>query len=115
MRPTLARLASSLPGALAGVLAGMAVAAGALVGAEVGDEPADPPLALDDYCRHLHGGRATAYQPHAVEGWRCSTWDNGVWRLEAVDLTAACRWQRGPDARLAPGRGSTERRITCTL
>ena len=106
----MARLASSL----AGVLAGAAVAAGALVGAAVGHEPADPPLALDDYCRHVHGERATAYQPQAVERWGCSTWSNGVWRIEAVDLPAACRWQRRPHAVLGSGEGSTERQITCT-
>jgi hypothetical protein len=111
VRRTLARLASSL----AGVLAGVAVAAGALAGAVVGDEPADPPLALDDYCRHLHGERASAYQPRAVERWGCSAWTNGVWRIEPVDLPDACRWQRGPDAVLGTGGGRTERQITCTL
>lgn len=76
-------------------------------------------LALDDYCRHLHGDRAAAYQPGDIEGWRCSVWRNGVWGLDLVDLPEACRWQRDdPAARLTldrpTGETATRRRLLCT-
>ena len=104
------------------------VAVGALLGgAQVvglwlstdGDASGAELLALDDYCRHLHGDRATAYQPGDVGGWRCSVWRNGVWGLDVVDLSDACRWQRrDPGARLTldrpSGEDTTRRRLLCT-
>jgi hypothetical protein len=83
------------------------------------DAPRSEALALDDYCRHLNGARATAYQPGDIEGWRCSVWHNGVWGLELVDLSDACRWQRSDrGARLAldrpTGETATRRRLLCT-
>jgi hypothetical protein len=80
--------------------------------------PRAEPLALADYCRHLHGTRAAAYQPGDVGGWRCSVWRNGVWGLDLVDLGDACRWQQeDTGARLVldrqGGEAATARRLLC--
>ena len=103
--------------ALAGVVAGAVLAASAVFGSLASTdepEPRSEPLALDRYCHHLHGGGATAYQPHNLEGWSCSVWTHGVWGLEPVDLNAACHWQRGENAHLGRLHVS-ERELPCTL
>ena len=75
------------------------------------------PLALDDWCRHVHGPRSAAYEPRALDGWRCSVWRHGVWGLELADLGAACHLQRGDRATLVapePVRATTRRALLCT-
>jgi hypothetical protein len=102
--------------ALAGIAAGGLLAASGLFGAtsSTESEPRSEPLQIGDYCRELHGGDATVYRPTDLGGWRCSVWHNGVWGLEPLDLNAACRWQRGDDARVAHVE-SSERALACTL
>lgn len=102
---------------LAGALAGALLAGSGLLGEQASTErlpPRSEPLDLDRYCQHRYGEDATAYLPEDLGGWSCSVWHNGVWGLEALDLHAACRWQRGPGARLGP-RDVAEREIACTL
>jgi len=101
---------------LGGLLAGGALAAAVLWGSAVASDDGGPPseaLDLGGYCKEAYGPEATAYTPREVGGWRCSAWTNGVWRLEPVDLTEACRWQRGPDARLG-ALDTSERELACT-
>ncbi len=101
---------------LGGLLAGGALAAVVLWGTAVASDDDDRPsqaLDLRGYCKELYGAEATAYTPRDVGGWRCSAWTNGVWRLEPVDLGDACRWQRGPDARIG-ALNASERELACT-
>lgn len=111
--------------AIGALLAGAYLVGGSTATRSTAPEPRPPgdaapaeTLALDDYCRYLHGARAAAYQPVDLSGWRCSVWRNGVWGLELVDLSAACHWQRGPDAVLKQadlGPGTTDRELLCTM
>jgi hypothetical protein len=97
-----------------GLVAGALLAGSGLLGAaaSVGGDGADR-LALGAYCRHRYGDDAAPYQPRELDRWGCSAWTNGVWRLEPVDLVAACRWQRGPSARLGVV-DTSERELACT-
>jgi hypothetical protein len=103
--------------ALAGLLAGGLLALSGLFGASSSttdrQSPTEP-LRLRAYCRELHGDDAAVYQPAARGGWGCSVWRNGVWGLEPLDVNAACRWQRGENARVDHLEGS-ERALACTL
>jgi hypothetical protein len=105
--------------ALVGALLAGAYVIGMFVATDprpVGPEPER--LRLEEYCRHLYGGRSDAYQPRELSGWRCSVWRNGVWGLEEVDLTEACRWQRGPDAQPMTGEGRSTAeglRLVCAI
>jgi hypothetical protein len=101
---------------LGGLVAGALVAGTAIVGSTLArGEPdrASEPLALADYCRDRYGELATSYEPRRIDRWSCSVWAKGVWRLEVVDLNAACRWQRGPAARLGDVDPS-KRAVACT-
>lgn len=103
--------------ALAGILAGGLLAVSGLFGASSStteSQPRTEPLRVGDYCRERYGDGATVYRPTELGGWRCSVWRNGVWGLEQLDLNAACRWQRGEDARVEHLEGS-ERALACTL
>jgi len=103
--------------ALAGLAAGGLLAASGLFGASSATTEAEPrsePLRADAYCQERYGDDATVYHPMDLGGWRCSVWDNGVWGLEPLDLNAACRWQRGENARVVHVSGS-ESALACTL
>jgi hypothetical protein len=104
------------------LLIGALLAGAYVIGILVGTEPREvvpgpEALRLGAYCRHLHGGRADAYQPAELDGWRCSVWRNGVWGLEEVDLAAACRWQVGPGSEpvTREGRADPAGRLICTI
>jgi hypothetical protein len=101
---------------LGGLVAGVLVAGTGIVGSTLARsdrDPASEPLALADYCRDRYGELAASYEPRRIDRWSCSVWANGVWRLEVVDLNAACRWQRGPAARLG-GVDASQREVACT-
>jgi hypothetical protein len=87
--------------AATGALVGALLAAASFVGATRSTsepEPAVAPLDLQGYCHHRYGDDSTAIASPEPVRMRCSEVVNGVWGLEVVDLDAACRWQRGPDA-----------------
>ena len=109
---------------LAGFGAGAVLTAAALLGLTSSRLPsgwAEEPLDLRGYCRSTTGTHASAYQPRDTSAWRCGVWRNGVWGLEAVDLDAACAWQRGDGAALKeveearPSGHEAESEVLCTL
>jgi hypothetical protein len=102
---------------VAGLVAGGLLAASGLFGASSATDDAEPrrePLHLGAYCREVYGDDATVYRPNDLGDWRCTVWRNGVWGLEPLDLNAACRWQRGENARLEH-LDSSERALACTI
>jgi hypothetical protein len=101
------------------IAAGIGLGLAALVGIRWSsgtgtDAGGTTPLDLDGYCRHAHGGGATAYRPQGSDTWRCSAWRNGVWGLDPIDLAEACRWQGGTDAVLTTAP-PPERGLACTV